>query len=299
MSESELSEARLEGIVQSLLSSYDLDRRPGPRLPAREAIVSVIEQVRRLLFPGYYSDEALPAVSRAHHVGTWVCGLHASLARVVSKAIGHEDDGIPKIAAQRRGREIATDLLVALPCIREQLRADAEAAVDGDPAASGIEEVILTYPGFLATSVHRVAHWLYGAGVPYVPRAMNEHAHALTGIDIHPGARIGRRFFVDHGTGVVVGETTEIGDDVKIYQGVTLGALSVSRDYVGTKRHPTIEDRVVLYAGATVLGGETVIGEGSVIGGNVWITESVAPGTKVIESPPTLDYRTPDGEAAG
>ncbi len=303
MSESELSEKRLDGIVKALLSSYDLDHRDKdrgrPRLPAREAIVDVIEQVRRLLFPGYYSDERLPPVSRGHHVGTWVCGLHASLARVVSKALGHEDAGLPKVSAQLRGRELATELLEALPCIREKLREDAQAALDGDPAASGIEEVILTYPGFLATTVHRVAHWLYTKGVPYVPRVMNEHSHTLTGIDIHPGAVIGRRFFVDHGTGVVVGETSIIGDDVKIYQGVTLGALSVSRDFVGTKRHPTIEDKVVLYAGATVLGGETVIGRGAVVGGNVWITESVPPRTKVLESPPTLEFRNSGEEAAG
>ena len=280
----------------ALLSSYDLDD-PRPRLPAREAIVGVSEQVRRLLFPGYYADEALPPVSRRHHVGTWLCGLHASMARVVSKALGHEDAALPKAAAQRQGRKIASELLEALPSIREALRCDAQAAVDGDPAASGIEEVILTYPGFLAISAHRVAHWLYDKCVPYVPRVMNEHAHSLTGIDIHPGARIGRRFFIDHGTGVVIGETTEIGDDVKIYQGVTLGALSVSRDFVGTKRHPTIEDGVVLYAGATVLGGETVIGQGSVVGGNVWVTESVKAGTTVIESPPTLNFRASEGES--
>ena len=303
MRESELSEKRLDGIVDALLSSYDLDHgdeeRDRPRLPARESIVEVIEQVRRLLFPGYYADEALPIASRRHHVGTWVCGLHVSLARVVSKALGHEDAGLPKISAQRRGRELAAELLEALPSIREGLREDAQAALDGDPAASGIEEVILTYPGFLATTVHRVAHWLRARGVPYVPRVMNEHAHALTGIDIHPGAVIGRRFFIDHGTGVVIGETSVIGDDVKVYQGVTLGALSVSRDYVGTKRHPTIEDGVVLYAGATVLGGETVIGRGAVVGGNVWITESVAPRTKVLESPPTLEFRNSSEGAAG
>ncbi|MCA9547708.1 MAG: serine acetyltransferase, partial [Myxococcales bacterium] len=176
-------------------------------------------------------------------------------------------------------RRIAADFVACLPHIRMALKLDAQAALDGDPAAGSLEEVILTYPGFEAITVHRIAHWLYDAEVPYIPRAMAEHAHMRTGIDLHPGARIGQRFFIDHGTGVVIGETTEIGDDVKIYQGVTLGALSVHRRFAGAKRHPTLEDGVVIYAGATVLGGETVIGRNAVIGGNVWLTASVPPDT--------------------
>ncbi len=292
MSDSGLNEKRIDAIVTALVDSYALADSRRPRLPARDAVVEVLAQVQRLLFPGYYADEPLPPPSRRYHVGTWVCSLHASLSRVISKAIGHEDGALTKQAAQRRGRELAADFLDALPEIRSRLLEDADAALEWDPAAVSIEEVILTYPGFRAISVYRAAHWLCSHGIPYVPRVMTETAHAETGIDIHPGARVGRRFFIDHGTGVVIGESSIIGNDVKIYQGVTLGALSVRRRLAGAKRHPTIEDRVVIYAGATVLGGDTVIGEGSVIGGNVWITESVAPGTMVLESPPTLDFRS-------
>jgi serine O-acetyltransferase len=166
--------------------------------------------------------------------------------------------------------------------LRDHLLDDARAALDGDPAARSLEEIILTYPGFQAITAHRVAHTLHLEDVPFVPRAIAEHSHERTGIDLHPGAVVGRRFFIDHGTGVVIGETSNIGDNVKIYQGVTLGALSVHRRLAGTKRHPTLEDDVVVYAGATVLGGETVIGRGAVVGGNAFITTSVAPGARVV-----------------
>ena len=288
-----MDQARLEAIADALLASYDLDdsqRRVA--LPAREAIVAVVEQARRILFPGFYADEPLPAASRRFRVGTWLCQIHADLARVVERALAHHAPAAPRAETREQARRISAEFVAGLPALRAALRLDAQAALEGDPAAGSIEEVILTYPGFEAITVHRVAHWLYQAGVPHVPRAMSEHAHQRTGIDIHPGARIGQRFFIDHGTGVVIGETTHIGDDVKIYQGVTLGALSVKRSLAGAKRHPTLADRVVIYAGATVLGGETVIGEDAVIGGNVWITSSVAPGTTVLESRPRLDIRT-------
>ncbi len=290
-----MDESELDAIVGDLLQSYDKDRPPGerpPRLPPREAIVTVVEEVRRLLFPGYYAEEALPPASRRHRVGAWVCQLTTDLSRLLAKATQHWEPGRPRAEVLAEARSAAQDFMRALPTIREQLRMDAEAALAGDPAARNIEEVILTYPGFHAVTVHRIAHWLHLRGVAYVPRAMAEHAHGLTGIDIHPGAQIGRRFFIDHGTGVVIGETTEIGDDVKIYQGVTLGALSVRRGRAGDKRHPTIEDGVVIYAGATVLGGTTISGRNAVIGGNVWITASVEAETTVIESPPTLDFRS-------
>lgn len=290
-----MSEDRLDRVVGELMASYDADLRLGevPGLPPQEAIVVVVEQVRRLLFPGYYADDQLPAASRRYRVGTWLCQLYTDLARVVSRALAHATLEPGMEAARLRARAVAGDFIDALPETRALLRLDAQAALDGDPAARNIEEVVLTYPGFEAITVHRIAHWLVQAGVPYVPRAMSEWAHARTGIDIHPGARIGRRFFIDHGTGVVIGETSDIGDDVKIYQGVTLGALSVHRSLAGNKRHPTIEDGVVIYAGATVLGGETVIGRSAVIGGNVWIVGSVPPGTTVTESPPALDFREP------
>jgi len=171
-----------------------------------------------------------------------------------------------------------------LPSIRELLLEDAHAIFENDPAAESTDEVILAYPGFLAIAVHRIAHAFYECSVPFFPRLLGEYAHRMTGVDIHPGARIGRRFSIDHGTGIVIGETTEIGDSVRIFQGVTLGALSVDRSLTGKKRHPTIGNNVVIYAGATILGGETVIGEGSVIGGNVWLTRSVPPRSAVTSS---------------
>ena len=289
----------LGGVVDGLLHSYArtrLDTRPRP--PSRQSIEKIVEQLRRLLFPGYYADENVPASSLRYHVGTWVCELQSDLSRAIRRALVHYD-AQPADRASITAQTVSLALLRALPELREALLFDAQALLDGDPAARTIDEIVLTYPGFEAIMVHRLAHWLHRADVPYMPRAISEHAHARTGIDIHPGATIGERFFIDHGTGVVIGESTEIGRDVKIYQGVTLGALSVSRDRAGTKRHPTIEDRVVIYAGATVLGGDTVIGEGAVIGGNVWLTESVAPGTTVIESPPTLHFKSHGPRAAG
>jgi len=291
-----------------------------------EAIIAMMEEVRRLIFPGFYADEHLSAVSRVYRVGHWLAQLHQNLTRVLSLALTRErsraefssrvenlpvNDLNTEIESGREGRvhkrqEIIASLLSAsdlcaeaellserlleyLPQLRSQLILDAQAALAGDPAASNIEEVILTYPGFEAITTHRFAHLLYNEGVPYLPRALSEYAHARTGIDIHPGARIGASFFIDHGTGVVIGETTEIGDRVKIYQGVTLGALSVKRSLCGHKRHPTIEDDVIIYAGATVLGGGTVVGVGSVIGGNVWIVNSIPPQSTVIGTPPSFE----------
>ena len=177
--------------------------------------------------------------------------------------------------------ELARGFIGELPQFHELLLEDAQAIFRGDPAATSIDEVIVAYPGFFAIAVYRIAHWLYQQRVAVVPRMIAEHAHRLTGIDIHPGASIGRCFVIDHGTGIVIGETTVIEDNVKVYQGVTLGALSVAKEMANTKRHPTIERDVVIYANATILGGSTVIGAGSIVGGNVWITESVPPGSRV------------------
>lgn len=288
-----MDEERLAALVDALIDSYDEDgeRFERPRLPARESIDATLGLIRRILFPGFYADEALPRTSRRFRVGTWLCHLFTDFARVVYRALVHEQPQRPADALRGQARAMTEAFIAELPLLRGRLLLDARAAFDGDPAAHSVEEVILTYPGFQAITVHRIAHWLYMAKVPYVPRAMAESAKTETGIDIHPGARIGQRFFIDHGTGVVIGETTEIGDDVKIYQGVTLGALSVHRALAGAKRHPTLEDGVVIYAGATVLGGETVIGRRSVIGGNVWLTESVPAETMVLDGPSTLDYR--------
>lgn len=296
-----MDEERLGALVDALIASYDADDEmlERPRLPARESIDAALALVRRILFPGFYADEALPRTSRRFRVGTWLCRLFGDFARMIFRALLHARPDEPHDALRAQARAITERFIADLPELRRQLLLDARAAFEGDPAAHSVEEVILTYPGFNAITVYRVAHWLYTAGVPYVPRAMSETAKTATGIDIHPGARIGQRFFIDHGTGVVIGETTDIGDDVKIYQGVTLGALSVSRARAGSKRHPTLEDGVVIYAGATVLGGATVIGRGSVIGGNVWLTESVPPETTVLEGPVTLDYRSRVRSEAG
>ncbi len=285
-----MNEDQLEKITQALLSSYDADDRP--RLPDRAAVVSTLDDVRRILFPGYYAEAGLHVSSRRYQVGTWLCQLGTNLQRIITKALAHDAPDRPMAAVRAQAEQVGDAFLEALPSLRQALYLDAHAALDGDPAARSVEEVILTYPGFLAITVHRIAHWLQKAGVPFIPRVMSEHAHTLTGIDIHPGASLGRRFFIDHGTGVVIGETTEIGDDVKIYQNVTLGAHSVLRDLAGAKRHPTIEDRVVIYAGATVLGGDTVVGHDAVVGGNVWLTVSVAPHTTVLESLPDLNFRS-------
>jgi serine O-acetyltransferase len=289
-----MDEARLGALVDALVESYDKDApEPGdrPRLPAREAIDSALDHIRRVLFPGYYADEALPRASRRFRVGTWLCRLFEEFARITARALAHDRPDHPESAVRAEARALTERFLSELPDLRRRLRMDAEAAFHGDPAARSVEEVILTYPGFHAITVHRIAHWLHEAAVPFVPRALAETAHTRTGIDIHPGARIGARFFIDHGTGVVIGETTEIGDDVKLYQGVTLGALSVDRALAGAKRHPTLHDGVVIYAGATVLGGDTVIGRGAVIGGNVWLTHSVAPYTRVMEGPASLEFQ--------
>lgn len=208
---------------------------------------------------------------------------------------GIEVTGLDEATARARGERIVYELLDALPSIREMLHEDARAALEGDPAARSLVEVVLAYPSIRALAVHRVAHFLHRRRVPLIPRMMSEYVHGQTGIDIHPGARIGPGLFIDHGTGVVIGETAVLGRWCKLYQGVTLGALSVAKHAPATwdppKRHPTLEDRVTVYAGATILGGETVIGEGSVIGGNVWLTRSVPAGTTVQIEPPLLRYR--------
>jgi serine O-acetyltransferase len=266
-------------------------------IPSAETVVEVIQRVRRLLFPGYYDGQVLDANGLEYAVGMQVTQVFELLSQLVALSIRHDCQRYQLVCThcQERGQEEAIRFLEVLPAIREILNTDVQAAYDGDPAAKTIDEVVISYPGVLAITVHRIAHQLWRQEVPLLPRMISEYAHSITGIDIHPGASIGSSFFIDHGTGVVVGETTLIGNRVRIYQGVTLGALSLPKEEVnrlrGAKRHPTIEDDVTIYSGATVLGGETVIGAGSVIGGSVWVTESVPPGTKVFLAPPKLIYR--------
>lgn len=281
-------------------------------LPDMERVAGILESIRRVLFPGYFGRERLERVNLAYALGQEVTRLFASLSDQITWAVRHDcmRYGLDCTNCAQRGRVAAMEFLRELPGLRRILALDVEATLAGDPAAGGPDEVIFCYPGLMATTVYRAAHALWHLGVPIIPRMMTEQAHSRTGIDIHPAAHIGQGFFIDHGTGVVVGETTIIGDNVRIYQGVTLGALSLPRDagqkLKNTKRHPTIEDDVIIYAGATILGGDTVVGARSVIGGNVWLTESVPADTRVMLKKPELVYMGPapaarpeDGESGG
>lgn len=272
-------------------------------LPSFDVIVSVIEDLREIIYPGYRRREGLHLGNITYHVGDLIDGLHDKLTTQIARALRHEERVNREIDPceepadyEAKGQSMAIQFLECLPRLRRVLSTDVQAAFDGDPACRSLDEVIFCYPGLQAITVYRLAHELLRLGVPFIPRMMTEWAHKETGIDIHPGAQIGNYFFIDHGTGVVIGETCEIGDHVKLYQGVTLGALSFDTDTEGNlvrgvKRHPTIEDRVVIYANATVLGGKTVIGRNSVIGSSVWLTRSVEPYTTVVLEKPNLKIR--------
>ncbi|MEZ4524293.1 MAG: serine O-acetyltransferase EpsC [Desulfobacterales bacterium] len=266
-------------------------------IPSRESVIGIIERLRELLFPGYFSREKIDPVNLRYNLGQTLSTVYDMLAEQAARSIRHDCFRYGEACrdCEGLGNDIALKLLQSLPDIQKILASDVAAAYEGDPAARSYDEIIFSYPGIFAIWVHRVAHLLYDMNVPFLPRIMSEYAHSVTGIDIHPGAEIGERFVIDHGTGVVIGETTVIGNNVRIYQGVTLGALSLPKDageqLRGKKRHPTIEDDVIIYSGATILGGDTVIGRRSVIGGNVWITESIRPDTKVLLEAPRLIYK--------
>jgi serine O-acetyltransferase len=286
-------------IVESYTSVGTIHHLGHCPLPNHEELTAAVEDLKEILYPGYRRREGLHAGNVTYHVGHLIDRLHDVLTVQISRALQHEDQrltgidscGDPNADFEAKGQAMAIDFLERLPEIRRLLAMDVQAAFDGDPACRSVDEVIFCYPGLEAVTVYRMAHELFNAGVPFIPRMMTEWAHQQTGIDIHPGATIGNHFFIDHGTGVVIGETCEIGNHVKLYQGVTLGALSFPTDSDGKiirdmKRHPTVEDRVVIYASATVLGGKTVVGHDSVIGSSVWLTKPVAPHTTVtIESP--------------
>lgn len=301
-------ELALERVSRQLLDSYLSDeraRRISRRyLPGRENIAGILHRVLDLLYPGYYGRLDLNRENLAAHVNESVEALAPMLEREIEHCLcyGRERDetGPQSGECAPRARELAEAFMQRLPAIRALLVRDVQAAYDGDPAATNLDEIILAYPGLLAVSVYRIAHVLYELGVPMMARIMTEWAHSRTGCDIHPGARIGAAFFIDHATGVVIGETTDIGEGVKLYQGVTLGALSFPKDASGhlirgRKRHPTVEDGVTLYAHATVLGGQTVIGAGSVIGGSVFLTRSVPPRSRVSLKEPDLRVAPRDG----
>lgn len=292
---------KLPDIVEEIISGCEADacfhHVAFEPIPSREAVIDIIERMRELLFPGYFTRERIDPVNLGYSMGRAVSDLFDRLAEQICRGIRHDCFRYNQACqhCESQGNDLALEALRSVPAIQRALAEDVAAAYDGDPAAQSYDEIIFSYPGIYAIAVYRVAHHLYELKVPFLPRIMTEYAHGVTGIDIHPGAEVGRRFVIDHGTGVVIGETTRIGDNVRIYQGVTLGALSLPADagnrLRGRKRHPTIEDDVIIYSGATILGGETVIGARSVIGGNVWITESIPPDTRVLMEPPKLIYR--------
>jgi serine O-acetyltransferase len=294
------AEALVESYSADDLKIHHLDRQP---LPSHAEIIRVLVRIHELLFPGYIGAQGLTKESLRSHVESRMAWLYEVLTEQIKRALGHGDKiGVACGVTEREASDCAAAFLAELPRLRELLAADVQAALDGDPAATCRDEIIFSYPSIYAVMVYRLAHEFFKMKVPLLPRIMTEHAHHRTGIDIHPGTRIGSRFFIDHGTGVVIGGTAIIGNNVKLYQGVTLGAFSFDKDGTGnlvrdTKRHPTIEDDVVIYAGATILGGETVVGRGSVIGGNVWLTHSVPPGTRVLQDSPNLRIIPPDKEA--
>jgi serine O-acetyltransferase len=269
-------------------------------LPSRDEIIRSVELLRQISFPGFHGSQRLTSENISFHVGQLMVTLSDVLYEQIRcclryrKSLSADESGKDCDACDRESARIVTEFLGRIPAVREMLAGDVQAAFDADPAAQNTDETILCYPGLLAIMVQRYAHEFYTRGVPMLPRIMTEWAHSQTGIDIHPGAKLGQRFFIDHGTGIVIGETCEIGSNVRVYQGVTLGGLSPDRlveQFRGRKRHPTIEDDVTIYAGATILGGDTVIGKGCVIGGNVFITSSVPPNNQVSMEAPNLKYR--------
>jgi serine O-acetyltransferase len=300
-----MTDASLPSLVDALLESYRADERGHhinkKFLPSRDEIIRCVQLLLQLFYPGYFGRQDLTDENVRFHVGCLLTELRSGLSKQIELSLCHQAESCNDCTAtcSVEARRVTDALLAKLPSIRATLLRDVQAAFDGDPAATSLDEVILSYPGLLAVTVYRVAHELYVMRVPLMPRIMSEWAHTNTGADIHPGAEIGASFFIDHATGIVVGETSVLGANVKLYQGVTLGALSHPKDergrvIRGTKRHPTVEPGATLYANATVLGGQTVVGEGSVVGGSVFLTKSVPPGARVAMKPPELSVRGAD-----
>jgi serine O-acetyltransferase len=295
----------VDAIVDSIHAQPNLAHLNRVYLPSRDAVVHAIELLRQVTFPGFFGSQIrgrLSTDSVRYHVGQVMVELNDLMYEQVRCCLRYRKN-LPNgssvsedcEACDRDARRIVGEFLQRIPAVRELISSDVQAAYDADPAAQNTDETILSYPGLVAISIQRYAHELYLRDVPMLPRIMTEHAHSLTGIDIHPGAKLGQRFFIDHGTAVVIGETTVIGENVKIYQGVTLGGLApdrlVEQFRGGRKRHPTIENNVTIYAGATILGGDTVIGSNSIIGGNVFLTSSVPPDMLVSMEDPQLKIR--------
>lgn len=282
-----------KAISSNYLESELLLGKTDKPLPTRSVIIEIINDLRQLMFPGYFSVENIDSAGASYYTGHMLAIIHHKLKKQIALALAYNNDEHILSTNDKileKSESICVEFFKTLPSVQQMLLLDAQAGYDGDPAADSREQVIFSYPGLYAIFVYRIAHELYKMKVPFIPRIMTEHAHSKTGIDINSGAVIGKYFFMDHGTGIVIGETTIIGDYVKLYQGVTLGALSTrgGQHLAGVKRHPTIGDRVTIYSNATVLGGETVIGADSVIGGGAFITSSIPEKTRVSVTPPEL-----------
>jgi serine O-acetyltransferase len=295
-------DTRLKYLTDLLIKSYEyhseIIKIDSINLLNQERIVYILEKLRNLIFPGYFSKKNISLSSVEYYAGDIIEEIIYYLSKEIYKALHYtpQENVAGKDITEKKAEEVTFQFLSRLAEVREYLAEDVSAAFDGDPAAANLDEIISSYPGIFAITIYRLAHILYELKVPLIPRIMTEHAHNSTGIDIHPGAKIGHHFFIDHGTGIVIGETTVIGNYVKMYQGVTLGGLSTrgGQTLKGVKRHPTIEDHVTIYSGASILGGNTVIGEGVVIGSNAFVTKSVPEKTKVSVKNPELQF-TSDG----
>ena len=290
-------EEKIEGIVDTILEDYrsgrEIDKMDLFGQPEKDVIIDMIMKLQRIVYPGYSRDKSYRIYTPRHNLSMLIEDVMYNLNKqliLVFRSVGEQDP-------EEKAQQVSLNFFSAIPSVRAMVQTDVEAFYDGDPAAYSIDEIIFCYPGLFAITVYRLAHVLYEQGVPMIPRIMAEYAHSVTGIDINPGATIGRYFFIDHGTGIVIGETTVIGDHVKLYQGVTLGALTTrgGQSLRGVRRHPTIEDNVTIYAGASILGGTTVIGRDSVIGSNVFITHSIPCCTTVSVKSQELQFKPRTG----
>lgn len=287
-----------KGLTENYASEELFMPKSGRRLPNRSVIIDIVRDLKSIVFPGYFSTDTSATIFPEYYVGHRLNDIYDRLKNQIEIALLYHGEE-PEEAAARADRTTC-GFFEQLPEIQRLLLTDVQAGFDGDPAAKSKEEIIFSYPGLFAIYVYRLAHVLYKEEIPFIPRVMSEYAHGRTGIDINPGATIGEYFFIDHGTGVVVGETTEIGNNVKLYQGVTLGALStrMGQQLANVKRHPTIRDNVTIYSNSTVLGGETVVGENTIIGGNTFITESIPANTKVSAKSPELVIKKPKSQVS-
>ena len=289
-------EQQVESIVDTILEDYrngrSIDRMNPFAHPDKEVVIDMIGKLMRIVYPGFSRDKNYRIYNTHHNLSMLIEDVMYNMVKQLTMVFRAD---MEEQQAQEKAQQVSLDFFRAIPALRDVIQTDVEAFYDGDPAAYSTDEIVYCYPGIFAITVYRLAHVLYTMGVPLLPRIMTEHAHSETGIDINPGAAIGKYFFIDHGTGIVIGETTEIGENVKIYQGVTLGALSTRKgqQLKGVKRHPTIRDNVTIYSGTTILGGETVIGKGATIGGNAFIVNSITEGMKVSIKNPELQF-SPD-----